>query len=132
MIKRELVIWIAVCIVYHTQTLGPGTCSICRPGKSRSSVRGLLRLRGGRASPPRRVTAERSTSETKKNLLVTERKRAVPSSSGNAGEKAKDDEEAIRQELMETFGDMKVTLQCSTSPCLSGACVLIRVRRRAS
>lgn len=117
MTKREVVLWIAVWIVYHTQTLGTGTCSICRPAKSRSSVYGLLRLRGGRASPPRSMAAKRSTSETKtastkKSSFVKERKSALPRSSGNA-EQAKDDEEAIRQELMATFGDMKVNITSS-------------------
>lgn len=36
----------------------------------------------------------------------------MPRSSGNA-EQAKDDEEAIRQELMATFGDMKVNITSS-------------------
>jgi hypothetical protein len=113
MIKRELVLLVAVWIVYHTQTLGTGTCSICRPAKSRSSVYGLLRLRGGRASPPRSMAAKRSMSETKTaSTKKKERKRALPRSSGNA-EQAKDDEEAIRQELMATFGDMKVNITSS-------------------
>jgi hypothetical protein len=114
MTNRELVVWIAVWIVYHTHTLGTGTCSICRPAKSRSSGYGLLRLRGGRASPPRSLAAKRSTSETKtaspkKSSFVKKRKGALLRSSGNA-DQAKDDEEAIRQELMATFGDMKVNI----------------------
>jgi len=118
--NKELVVWIAIWIVYHTQTIGTGTCSNNKPAKSRTSVYGLLRLRGGRRSPPRSMAAKRSTSETKtagpkKSSFVKDRKRALPSSSGNAGEQAKDDEEAIRQELMATFGDMKVMFNITLS-----------------